>query len=421
MKVLASVYACSPFDGSERAVGWNWVVRMSGFHEMIALTGKQYQGDIERWQRENPGKLQNVRFVFVDVPGTPWHRGFRGERLYYILWQVRAARLACEIARKEKIDLVHHMTYVTCVLPTLMHRVPAPFLLGPVAGGDRIPPALWRTLPLPARCFETVRQMAQWVFSHSHNFRKTVKKAALILAATEETATLLPSCCAEKVSVFQAVGLAEDFFQPPPCRENHRPLRFLMVGRMSYLKGFALGIGAFRCALEQGLDATLTILGDTEQNAGMIKYRRKMEHLCGKDLGVRIFFADKVDFGSMKAFYDGFDVLMNCALRDSGCLVVMEAMARGLAVISLDTGGPRVNAAKGTAVKIPPKNGTALMENFTQAILYLAANEQERRRLGDAARAHALACFGMKTRADRMNEFYQRVSSGENSSCRLHF
>lgn len=31
MKVLASVYACSPYDGSERAVGWNWLKELNNF------------------------------------------------------------------------------------------------------------------------------------------------------------------------------------------------------------------------------------------------------------------------------------------------------------------------------------------------------------------------------------------------------
>lgn len=46
MKVLASVYACSPYDGSERAVGWNWLKELNEYHEITALTSYTYKRDM---------------------------------------------------------------------------------------------------------------------------------------------------------------------------------------------------------------------------------------------------------------------------------------------------------------------------------------------------------------------------------------
>ena len=47
MKVLASVYACSPYDGSERAVGWNWITELDKYHMITAITSYKYKNDIE--------------------------------------------------------------------------------------------------------------------------------------------------------------------------------------------------------------------------------------------------------------------------------------------------------------------------------------------------------------------------------------
>ena len=55
MKILASVYACSPYDGSERAVGWNWIKELDKSNQITAITSHVYQHDIEDFMK----KIQN--------------------------------------------------------------------------------------------------------------------------------------------------------------------------------------------------------------------------------------------------------------------------------------------------------------------------------------------------------------------------
>lgn len=409
MKVLASVYACSPYDGSERAVGWNWIYELDKYHQITALTSETYRNDIETYLRKNPDKLRNTHFVFVDVPHTSWHKGYRLERLYYMFWQKKAAKVAKELCEKEQFDLIHHITYVTCVLPTFMHELGIPFLLGPVAGGDLIPACIGYPMNLKSKVFETVRHCSQRVFTSTPNFTKTVKRASLILTATEDTARLIPEKYRDKVDIFQAAGLQEHFFEPVPKHEQHDIPQFLMAGRMLYLKGYELGITAFVKALESGVKAKLTILGDTENSQSMEAYKGKIISICGDHLGKEIKFVKKVEYNRIKEFYDQFDVLINCSLRDSGCFVVMEAMARGLAVISLDTGGPKVNTTNDSALKIAPAPFDELVSAFQGAICELGTNEQMRNKLGENARKHALEHFTIRKRTEIMNQFYSNV------------
>lgn len=85
MKILASVYACSPFDGSEHAVGWNWLYELNQYHEVTALTSHVYKNDIENYLRKHPNEMRNIEFIYIEVPNSKWHVGYRLERLYYIL------------------------------------------------------------------------------------------------------------------------------------------------------------------------------------------------------------------------------------------------------------------------------------------------------------------------------------------------
>lgn len=249
MKVLASVYACSPYDGSERAVGWNWVCELNKYHEITALTSSVYKKDIEDYLDKHPGELGNTKFIYIEVPNTSWHQGYNHERFYYILWQKQALKVAKEIVKTERFDLVHHITYVTCILPTYMHRLGLPFLYGPVSGGENTPSVIGYPMSRKNRITEAVRSAAQLFFRATPNYRKTMKRASLVLTTTEETKAIIPKKYQDKVQVFQSIGLSPEMIHPEPRAKDNKVPRFLMAGRMLYWKGFEIGISAFIDAL----------------------------------------------------------------------------------------------------------------------------------------------------------------------------
>lgn len=411
MKVLASVYACSPYDGSERAVGWNWICQLDSFHQITALTSYTYKKDIEEYLDKHPGELKNTRFVYVAVPYEVsfWHVGYRGERLYYILWQKQALKVAKKLTQTEQFDIVHHITYVTCVLPTYMHKLGLPFLYGPVSGGENTPTVIGYPMNIKEKVIEKVRSASQVFFRLTPNFLRTMKNASLIIVTTDETKAFIPTKYQDKVRVFQSIGLSADMFYPKPTPKENVIPKFLMAGRMIYWKGYELGIKAFISALKQGCQAELTILGDTENNPSYEEHRKKLKRLCGSYLGKEIKFVSKVEHAGMKQFYDGFDVLLNCSLRDSGCFVVMEAMSRALPVIVVNTGGPKVNTIPESAIKIEPSTFESMEKKITAAILNLTEDKAKREIMGDAARKHGLKAFTLDARTEQMNKFYREV------------
>ena len=411
MRVLASVYACSPYDGSERAVGWNWIRQLDNFHQITALTSHVYQKDIEDYLSKHPGELKNTTFVYVAVPHTIsfWHVGYSGERLYYMMWQKQALKVARELIKTEKFDLVHHITYVTCVLPTYMHRLGLPFLYGPVSGGENTPAVIGYPMSTKDKVVETIRSASQIFFKATPNFAKTMKRATLIVVTTDETKALIPARYQDKVRTFQSIGLNSDMFYPEPAPKGNTVPQFLMAGRMLYWKGYELGIAAFVKALERGCHAELTILGDTENNPGYEAHREKLKAMCGNYLDKEIKFVSRVEHAKMKQFYDGFDVLLNCSLRDSGCFVVMEAMSRALPIIVVNTGGPKVNTTPESALKIEPDVLEKMIEKTTEAIITLAQDKEKREKMGRAGRTHGLETFTLEARTEQMNKFYHEV------------
>lgn len=409
MRILASVYACSPYDGSERAVGWNWLKELNKHYEITALTSHVYKKDIEDYLSKNTGEMENVQFIYIDVPHTTWHIGYKLERLYYILWQNQALKVAKELVKKKHYDLVHHITYVTCILPTKMYKLGIPFLYGPVSGGENTPAIIGYPMSKKSKIVEYIRSGAQIFFRATPNFRKTMNQADMILVTTEETKLIIPKKYHNKVRIFQSIGLTQEIFYPEPKSKPIRIPRFLMAGRMLYWKGFEMGIEAFIKALKSGFQGQLVILGDTEENIAYETHKRHLRQLCGKYLDKEIIFVPKVEHSRMKDFYDGFDVLINCSLRDSGCFIVMEAMSRGLPVIVVDTGGPRVNTTNKTAIKIVPAPMNQMIDQISNAIIDLGANKKKREVMGKMARRYAFENFLLDKRTQKMCEYYDEV------------
>ena len=409
MKILASVYACSPYDGSERAVGWNSIRELDKHHQITALTSSSYEKDIENYLDKHPDELKNTEFVFIDVPNTFWHKGYRFERLYYMLWQRQALKDAKKIMLTKKFDLVHHITYVTCILPTYMHKLGIPFIYGPVSGGENIPSVIGYPMRIKEKIIEIIRSASQILFKYTPNFAKTMDNSSLIVTTTEETKGIIPKQYHAKVRVFQAIGINSDMLYPEPRVKDNKIPRFLMAGRMLYWKGYELGIFAFMKALKEGCDAELIILSNTEGKSQYEAHKEKLKGLCGYYLGKEIKFISNIEHSQMKDFYDGFDVLLNCSLRDSGCFVVMEAMSRGLPVICVNTGGPKVNTTEESAFKIEPAPLQEMIDKISDAIKLLACNKERREHMGREARKHAMETFTLEARVKQINEFYEEA------------
>ena len=88
MKVLVSVYACEPGQGSEPGVGWNWIKQIARYHQVWAITRSNNREAIEKALDKN--LVDNVHFYYADLPYCMrfWKKGRRGIHLYYYMWQI---------------------------------------------------------------------------------------------------------------------------------------------------------------------------------------------------------------------------------------------------------------------------------------------------------------------------------------------
>lgn len=408
VKLLVSAYACRPCTGSEPAVGWNWVLEYAKLCELVVLTNYTNKPYIEKYLEKNESDLKNVRFIYVKpkMKVRLWYREWkRMERPYYFFWQHSALKEAKKLCKEEQFDFVQHITYVSCVLPTYMYKLGIPFIYGPVAGGEMVPSIIKYPFGVKERIIEKIRMCLQILIKNSFHLKQCCKHAQLIIAVTSESKEMIPKQYQKKVVILQAIGLNKRAIIVKEKETQNNIPQFLMAGRMLSWKGLSIGIEAFVKALQHGTKAELTVLGTGDK-----KMKENLKKIAGNYCNKEIRFIESIDYDKMLEFYDKFDVLINCSLRDSGCLVVMEAMGRGLPIICINTGGPKVNTNSGGAIRIEPEKYNILCGKVAESITLLANDTEKRKGLSQDCRAIALKEFEYET---KIKNFYLKYLGKE--------
>ena len=199
-----------------------------------------------------------------------------------------------------------------------------------------------------------------------------------------------------------------DVFVPPEPQaapgSATGPLRVGVVGRLAPWKGQDHFLRAFAHAF-----------GDTDTRAVVVG-----DALFGEDayaaglgpLATRLGVGERVDF---RGFRDDvwselgrLDVLVHCSLTPEPFgQVVLEGMAAGLAVLTVDDGGPADLVRDGADGLLVARGDEAAL---TAALRRVAADPSLRRRLGAAARVRAADFEGDAART-LLLDVYQRVAS----------
>ena len=210
-RILMFAYACEPDKGSEPAAGWIWSCMAAHLGETVVLTRMNNREAIVRAVSCLPPH-ERPQFVYVDPPAwiRRWKQGQRGVRTYYLLWYVTALREARRLNRKQRFDLVWHVTLANAWLGSLAPFVGPPVVYGPVGGGIGMQWSLCPAIGVRGTGYELLRGAAR-AFGRYLNplSRLAWRRATLILVQNAETRDWLPRRSRHKTVVFPNVVLAE--------------------------------------------------------------------------------------------------------------------------------------------------------------------------------------------------------------------
>jgi glycosyltransferase involved in cell wall biosynthesis len=405
LKVLLSAYACEPGRGSEPGVGWNVAVEAARRHDVWAITRANNRPVIEAELARNP--MPSLRMVYYDLPRWArwWKRGARGVQLYYYLWQLGLYSVIKRLHRTIAFDVTHHVTFVKYWVPSLLPCIPAPFLWGPIGGGESAPKSLQADCGWRGSLYEVLRRIARACGERDPLVLATARSSAIALAVTEETARRLHAIGAKHVELSSQVGLSaaeRAYLGELDSPTASGPVRFLSLGNLLHLKGFHLGLRAF--AASNLADAEYWLIGDGP-------YRRQLERLA-RSLGIedKVYFWGFLPRAEALVKLGQCHVLVHPTLHDSGGWVCLEAMAAGRPVICLDLGGPAVQVRNETGFKIPALQPDQVVKDMARAMARLATDSRLRVRMGQAAKDRVASKYTWERKGEFLSALYEELA-----------
>ena len=382
LRLLISAYACKPGEGSEPGIGWNWVRQATRFHQVWVITRASNRAAIEAALIREP--LPQVSFHYYDLPrwGSWWKKGRRGIHPYYYLWQLGAYRLAGRLHDEVHFQAAHHVTLGAYWLPSLLARLPVPYVWGPVGGGESGPAAFRQSLGWRGWIYEAARDLARACGRLDPFVRRTARRTVQGLAATAETAKEMRRLGCPRVAVMAHSALPAEEVRclallPEPPGQG---FRVISMGVLMPWKGFGWGVRAFAEMHHRRPGSEYWIIGDGPE-------RRRLEQMA-RHLGV----ASAVRFWGALPRAETLDklaqshILLHPSLHDSGGWVCLEAMAAGRPVVCLDLGGPGLMVTPETGIKVAAISPEQAVADLAAALETLAADPGRRAGLAAAGR-----------------------------------
>lgn len=386
MRILLSAFVCEPDAGSERGNGWTWAQRLAQDHEVVVLTDRSFRSAIEERLATEPEPRLHVEYVGSGL------RGLRGlPRLrYYGAWQRLALARALQLERTAVFDVIHHVTFGAHRLPSYLWKLDAPFIWGPVGGGEGVSPLFYlpRWMGWRESLRELARALSNLLVRIDPRVRRTATNADVIAVTTDQTRDALPRSARVRAQVLPSTIVQwhtlEELASATPRPGPRSGLRVVYAGRLLGWKGGGLALHAFAAYADRRPDAELHIYGDGRN-------RRWLERLATR-LGVdgRVQFHGRVPRSELIRAYSDFNLFLFPSLHDSSGFVTIEAQAAGLPIVCLDTGGPGAQVPAAAGVKVTPRRPDQTVRDLVRGLDHLTDDDGAWWAASAAARAHAL-------------------------------
>lgn len=405
--ILMTAYAVNPFKGSEDGTGWNIIKNLADQNNIIAITRKNNQSDIDRYMsHDSIDNLQSLRFEYFDLPKwlTFWKKGSRGALLYHYLWHIGVVFFI--LKNKFKYDIAHHLNFHSDWSPTFLWLLGKPFVWGPLGHHHKIPKEYILEYGKKAWLKDRIMWSAKKFFWTFDPFLKISKWTASKIIGVNSSVFEMLGVSEKKRCLIPAVATEKPNIKPI---ENDK-FQIISIGRFVPLKGFDLTIRSYaKCYHRQEKDVQkkmqLTLVGKGPE-------KNKLKNIA-KECNLpntSIRFIEWIDRKELSNFFAASKVFFFPSHEGAG-MVVPEALSYQLPVICFDNYGPGENVDESCAIKIPYSTYTKSVNDFSDALEHLLHNEETRKNMSFNAYQYFLKRFTWQQKAMQIQKIYNEINA----------
>jgi glycosyltransferase involved in cell wall biosynthesis len=392
--VLMIAYSCEPGSSSEGLVGWELASRIARRHRVTLLTRPKARNDIERLRGEDPDMNLEVEYHELGILPSLKQLRLPVSNLRYLVWSHRLASRVEELEKTRRFDLVHHTTWVRYWMPSAAAGTRnLPFVWGPVGAAERTPLDLVRTMGWQGMGFEALRLAGPHIVRLDPMMRKTLDRVSIAVPSSTETARALSRYRFDQV-VAPSVGFEPDRIPTELQSRNE----MVSVGRLLDWKGFHLGLRAFAQMTDPDLRYAIVGVGPARNRLMRLARELGIEH--------RVEFTGRLASHETVRRIGGSRLLAHPSFHDSGGFVVVEALAQGVPVLTLDTGGPAFLAQSG-GIAVSPTPTASLIDRMSDAMAAILA---DRSHWSAAARRRAEEALVWERIVDVYDGIYHNIT-----------
>jgi len=401
-RVLLSVWACSPYQGSEAAVGWARAVETARHFETWVICGL-YEADVTRWIAEN-GEIPTLHFCFL--PPTPLEvlviQKLGLKYSGYNLWQRRAYNQAIALHKKIDFDILHQVNLGTFREPGYLWKLDVPFVWGPIGGTENYP---WRFLckaGIRGAFSEGLRNIVNNLQFHLiPRVRKASRKANTVLTVNYDGARTFQNVYGIQPVVMQDVGTHSVTADVPSRKDRKGPLRIFCGAAFEHRKAFHLLLMAL-AKMPASVSYELRIAGKGPLQGKL--------HSLALESGVATYcqWLGWVPFSEIEAQHHWADVFVFTGLRNSSNSSVIQALSLGVPVVCLDIQGVGDMVTEKCGIKIPLTNPRETILAMRDALVSLAGDREKLGQLSQGAIERARE-YLWKRKIEQTVAIYHRI------------
>lgn len=319
----------------------------------------------------------------------------------------RAARnIARNLVRDHRATVVHQPTPVSPREPSLLYKMGAPVVMGPMNGNMTFPAAFHGSVKGQA-LLSLITKTARGFSGLLHWFAPGKLQAKILLVANDRTRNGLPKSARGEVRELVENGVDLNLWasgEPSfPPQGGERPPHFVFMGRLVDWKAVDVAVLALSKMKYPG--ATLEIIGDGPQRHALIN--------LGEQIGVgeRLQFSGWLSQADCAERLKNADVLLLPSIHECGGAVVLEALACARPVIATAWGGPLDYIDESCGILIRPDSREALVAGFAAAMDRLSADQLLRQSMGKAGHSRICRHYSWDCKVDKVLDIYRSAGS----------